>query len=41
VQIREKSPQIEEKIAKSKEKLKGLRVSTTKLGQKKTLVQTP
>ncbi len=41
VQIREKSPQLEEKFAKNKEILKGFRVLTTKLGQKKTLVQTP
>jgi len=39
--IREKSPQIEEKITRNKEILKGFRVLTTKLGPKKTLVQTP
>ncbi len=35
---RDKSPQIEEKIAQNKEILKGFRVLSTKLGQKKTLV---
>jgi hypothetical protein len=34
---RDKSPQIEEKIAQNKEILKGFRVLSTKLGQKKTL----
>jgi hypothetical protein len=39
--IREKSPQIEEKITRNKEILKGFRVLTTKLGPKKTLAHTP